>query len=33
MAGEAMACNMMDRDAKEGIDAFFEKRKPTWNDS
>jgi len=31
MAGEAMACNMMDRE--EGIDAFFEKRKPTWNDS
>lgn len=29
-AGEAMACNMMAEDAGEGIDAFIEKRAPTW---
>jgi len=33
MAGDAMACNMMDGDAKEGIDAFFEKRPPKWLES
>ena len=27
-AGDAMACNMMDRDAEAGIDAFIGKRKP-----
>ena len=29
-AGEKMACNMMAEDAKEGIDAFLERRKPSW---
>ena len=29
-AAEAMACNMMAFDAGEGIDAFIEKRSPTW---
>lgn len=30
LASEAMACNMESDDAKEGIDAFIEKRKPAW---
>ncbi|MDO3722750.1 enoyl-CoA hydratase [Marinobacter sp. chi1] len=30
LAGEVMADNMMNADAQEGIDAFLEKRKPTW---
>ena len=29
-AGEVMACNMMEEDTREGIDAFIEKRKPNW---
>jgi enoyl-CoA hydratase/carnithine racemase len=29
-AGEVMACNMMDPEAIEGIDAFIEKRDPEW---
>ena len=29
-AGEKMACNMESEDAREGIDAFIEKRKPDW---
>ena len=29
-AGERMACNMDSHDAREGIDAFIEKRKPEW---
>ncbi len=29
-AGERMACNMMAEDAGEGIDAFMDKRTPTW---
>ncbi len=29
-AGEVMACNMMEEDTNEGIDAFIEKRKPKW---
>ncbi len=31
-ASERMACNMDSHDAREGIDAFFEKRKPEWRD-
>ncbi len=31
-AAEVMACNMMARDAGEGIDAFMDKREPTWED-
>lgn len=33
LAANAMACNMMAGDVSEGIDAFFEKRKPEWNDN
>ncbi len=29
-ASQAMACNMDSEDAREGIDAFIAKRKPTW---
>jgi len=29
-AGEAMACNLLDPDAAEGIDAFLGKRAPQW---
>ncbi|MCP4010087.1 MAG: enoyl-CoA hydratase [Proteobacteria bacterium] len=29
-AGERMACNMDSEDAREGIDAFIQKRKPEW---
>ena len=28
---EMMTLNMMSQDAKEGISAFLEKRKPKWN--
>jgi enoyl-CoA hydratase/carnithine racemase len=31
-ASETMARNMMDADAAEGIDAFFQKRKPVWRE-
>ncbi len=31
-AGEAMACNLLEPDAAEGIDAFVGKRKPHWQD-
>ncbi|MCP4492290.1 MAG: enoyl-CoA hydratase [Gammaproteobacteria bacterium] len=30
LAGETMTCNMDSEDAREGIDAFIEKRKPVW---
>lgn len=30
MAGQTMACNMMDLDALEGVQAFIEKRKPNY---
>jgi enoyl-CoA hydratase/carnithine racemase len=30
LASEAMACNMVAEDAKEGIDAFIGKRPPAW---
>lgn len=30
-ASERMACNMDSDDAREGIDAFIQKRKPVWN--
>lgn len=30
LASETMACNMQSGDAKEGIDAFIEKRKPVF---
>ena len=29
-AGSTMACNMMDDAALEGVQAFIEKRAPTW---
>jgi enoyl-CoA hydratase/carnithine racemase len=30
VAGEAMACNLLELDAAEGIDAFLGKRAPHW---
>ncbi len=30
LAGETMACNMMDEAALEGVQAFIERRKPAW---
>lgn len=30
LAGESMACNMMDADAQEGAQAFAQKRQPQW---
>lgn len=30
LAGQTMACNMMDDAALEGVQAFIDKRKPTW---
>ena len=30
VAGQTMACNMIDASAQEGVQAFMEKRKPTW---
>ena len=32
-AAEAMTRNMLARDAGEGIDAFLEKRAPSWTDT
>ena len=31
MAGQTMACNMIDEAAQEGVQAFMEKRKPSWS--
>lgn len=31
LAGQVMACNMMDDAAQEGVAAFIEKRKPRWD--
>jgi enoyl-CoA hydratase/carnithine racemase len=31
LAGQTMACNMMDETAQEGFQAFLDKRKPSWN--
>ena len=31
VAGQAMACNMIDPVAQEGVAAFIEKRPPNWN--
>jgi enoyl-CoA hydratase/carnithine racemase len=30
LAGQVMACNMIDDAAQEGVAAFIEKRKPRW---
>ena len=30
LAGQTMACNMMDGDAQEGFQAFIDKRAPSW---
>jgi enoyl-CoA hydratase/carnithine racemase len=30
LAGQTMACNMVDECAQEGVDAFMQKRKPNW---
>ncbi|MBK6853802.1 MAG: enoyl-CoA hydratase [Burkholderiales bacterium] len=30
LAGQTMACNMMDDAALEGVQAFIDKRKPSW---
>lgn len=30
LAGQTMACNMMDATAQEGVQAFIEKRAPQW---
>ena len=30
LAGQTMACNMMDDSALEGVQAFIDKRKPNW---
>lgn len=31
LAGQTMACNMMDESALEGVQAFIDKRPPNWN--
>lgn len=31
LAGQTMACNMMDDAAQEGFQAFLDKRKPSWS--
>jgi len=30
LAGQTMACNMIDDVAQEGVDAFINKRSPNW---
>ena len=30
LAGQTMACNMMDASAQEGVQAFIDKRSPAW---
>jgi 1,4-dihydroxy-2-naphthoyl-CoA synthase len=30
LAGQTMACNMVDECAQEGVDAFMNKRPPAW---
>jgi enoyl-CoA hydratase/carnithine racemase len=30
LAGQTMACNMVHEVAQEGVQAFIDKRKPTW---
>ncbi len=30
LAGQTMACNMVDEVAQEGVDAFMNKRRPSW---
>jgi enoyl-CoA hydratase/carnithine racemase len=30
LAGQTMACNMIDEVAQEGVDAFLNKRRPSW---
>ncbi len=31
LAGQTMACNMMEESAQEGFQAFLDKRKPNWS--
>jgi enoyl-CoA hydratase/carnithine racemase len=31
LAGQSMACNMIDGIAQEGVSAFIEKRAPSWS--
>jgi len=31
LAGQTMACNMMDDSAQEGFQAFLDKRRPSWS--
>ena len=31
LAGQTMACNMLDASAQEGVQAFLEKRQPDWS--
>jgi 1,4-dihydroxy-2-naphthoyl-CoA synthase len=31
VAGQSMACNMIDDVAQEGVAAFLEKRSPAWS--
>jgi enoyl-CoA hydratase/carnithine racemase len=31
LTGDVMACNLLEPDAAEGIDAFVERREPRWD--